>query len=57
MDLEIAVCYLCGGAIANIDDIEEMYEEDVYCASCEEDILESVLEDNLMDEITQQEDD
>lgn len=58
MDLEVATCYLCGGAVGNIDDVDAMYEEDLLCGSCEHDVSESILEDDLMEEgMTEQEDD
>lgn len=58
MDLEVATCYLCGGAIGNIDDVDAMYEEDLLCGSCEHDVAESIFEDDLMEDgMTEQEDD
>ena len=57
MDLETVVCYLCEYPLGNIDDAEVDNEEDAYCKSCEADLLVSVFEDDLMDEITQQGDD
>jgi hypothetical protein len=57
VDLETVVCYLCKYPLGNIDDATVDNEEDAYCKTCEADLLGSIFEDDLMDEMTRQGDD
>ena len=50
MDLETAVCYLCQAPIANIDDVEEIYEEDLLCPVCLREIFHDHLTDTMLEE-------
>jgi hypothetical protein len=57
VDLETVVCYLCKYPLGSIDDATVDNEEDAYCKTCEADLLGSIFEDDLMDEMTRQGDD
>lgn len=54
MDLETAICYICGDPVSNIDDVEEWDEESVFCFPCAKDISDEVSADIEYEEIEEE---